>query len=76
MEYVELRNISRSETTICNGTNMRRDNRAIWTITTIYNLMHLEVISAISGNVDGKIDKQLDFGVPNFSDEPLQTQEI
>ena len=39
-------------------------------------LMHVEMISAISGNVDGKIDKQLDLGVPNFSDEPLQTQEI
>ena len=76
MEYAELRNISRSEMTICNGTSRRRDNRAIWTTTTIYNLMHVEMISAISGNVDGKIDKQLDLGVPNFSDEPLQTQEI
>ena len=38
--------------------------------------MHLEMISAISGNVDGKLDKPLDFGVPNFLDEPLQTQEI
>ena len=35
--YVELKKVSRSEITICNGSERDRDSRFIWTMTSIYD---------------------------------------